>query len=75
MTLLRVISYCLDRHWQFRGLYKFDSARHRVKCESCSSGCVCYKARSEQHLERPHYESISNYFAYLTYVPLFITGP
>ena len=47
MTILRIISYGLDKHWAFVGKYKFDTTKHLIKCELCSLGKICYKARSE----------------------------
>lgn len=51
MTLLRVISFCLDKNWQSKGIYKFDMTKHQPKCEFCKVDKICYKAHSEQYLD------------------------
>jgi len=51
MTILRVISFCLDKNWQSKGIYKFDMTKHQPKCEFCKVDKICYKAHSEQYLD------------------------
>lgn len=75
LTLLRVMSFSLDKHWAETQKYKFDLKVHEEKCQNCAQRKLCYRARSEQYLEFKHYKSLSNYYAYLAYAPLFITGP
>lgn len=77
MTMLRVMSFCLDRHWAIRGKYKFDLNRHLTKCKECSfdKKSFCYRVRQDQHLQIEEYDSLRDYYAYLVYIPVFITGP
>jgi hypothetical protein len=75
MTLLRVISFCMDKHWFAKKKFKFDFVKHLQRCDECTDERFCYKNVSETYTEEEEYSSLLNYYSYLMYIPLLITGP
>ncbi|KAL4447020.1 hypothetical protein ABPG74_013872 [Tetrahymena malaccensis] len=74
MTMLRVISFCMDMHWaklQFRSLKK---DKHFAECTQCQNKIICLKERQEQFHEIEEYNLLTLY-SYMLYLPVLIQGP
>lgn len=75
MTLLRVISFSMDKFWFLKKNFRFDFVKHLTRCDECTEERFCYKNVSETYGDDEEYESLLSYYAYLMYIPLLITGP
>lgn len=74
MTLLRMMSFCLDFSWASRNKRGLTNHEHEKKCQICSPNTTCYRARQETHAPLKNY-NFFNYITFLVYPALFISGP
>lgn len=65
LSLLRIMSFCLDYHWALNG-----KAGHKLK----QRAKITYRERVENYQPLETY-NLFNYYSYLAYPPLFLTGP
>jgi len=63
MTILKMISFGMDKHWAFRQVPP-----------STQADSLSYRQRQETHQPLKNYNALT-YYAYLLYTPLFLTGP
>ena len=80
-TILRVISFSMDRYWatsKNEGQFsvKYLNKKHVLDCTECDvvSGTYCLKGSTEKSLEVNRYNYL-NYLLYLLYAPLYLAGP
>ena len=84
MTLLRLISFCIDAHeaYIFRDsastkFQKFSSdisEKHKLSCKICLSGKECLRSRQDDHQPLVRYDLI-HFYSFLVYPPLYVAGP
>ena len=74
MTILRLMSFCIDYSWTTRNKRQLKNAEHEKKCNICSQETQCYKLRQETYAPLSDYNYL-NYLTFLVYPPLFISGP
>ncbi|KAL4468853.1 hypothetical protein ABPG72_008780 [Tetrahymena utriculariae] len=77
MTILRMISFGMDKHWAFKNKRFIQQDTHFKKCKQCqlkdpSSYCLKYRYDDPSNIKE---FTLQHYFSYLVYTPLFITGP
>lgn len=74
MTILRLMSFCIDFSWATRGKRGLLQQEHEKKCQVCTLTVTCYKARQETHTPL-HQFNYLNYITFLAYPALFLAGP
>lgn len=73
ISLLRLISYNMDYYYSLRPNTRVQVQKHRETCTDCHEGeCDKYRVMASPQAE---VFSLSAYFAYIFYLPLFIAGP
>lgn len=73
MTILRLISFNMDRYYQERASYS--PLQHHEQCSSCSSGGEICERRRIQESPGEDLFSIQAFLAYTLYLPTFVAGP
>lgn len=77
MTILRMISYGMDKRWSFTNRRFITWESHSKSCELCvakNPASYCLKYRYDESHPLSDF-SFLHYASYLSYTPLFITGP
>ena len=74
MTILRLMSFCIDYSWKIRNKRHPINSEHEKKCNICNQNTQCYKFRQETPAPLSDYNFFT-YLTFLTYGPLFISGP
>jgi D-alanyl-lipoteichoic acid acyltransferase DltB (MBOAT superfamily) len=73
-TILRMISYSMDKYWSKNNTDYILTKSHIFRCDECNSNSSpCEKGRIEKSLANGY--NFVNYTTYLLYAPLFMAGP
>ena len=73
ISILRMISFNLDRHWSLTDQAKLIS-KHQTNCKDCEEGRDCERLRLIQPASPDSYNWFA-YISYILYLPLFMAGP
>ena len=72
ITLLRLISFNMDRYYATQGAYS--PIQHQERCKVCIAGDDCDRRRIQEPIEPQEY-TFPAQLAYCLYLPLYIAGP
>lgn len=72
ITLLRLISFNMDRFYAAQGAYS--SLQHQERCKECAGGGDCERRRIQEPVDLQGY-TFAALVAYCLYLPLYVAGP